>query len=297
MAFNNPAESSRNSEDCNVECVEDWDVPEYHADPYNCSSFYRCSNGVPYLYPCPADLIFNPNLNICDFPESYACEVQCFDNGEETTTTSNSPTEPSTTTELPTTTEPPTTTESSATTEPPTTTELPTTITLPPTSSTENPKNSSLCSVGCRVKKKYQTHANPYDCDSYYSCRNGFPQLVVCQRKWTYNSTVGDCTYKNDDHECTPKADDEECTPEPKCCDPPTCVEPSDVEEYYIDPSDCGSFYGCINRVAVKHSCPMNLIFNPNVNRCEYPNYGDDDRNYYRCEISCFLCHLDTNKL
>lgn len=44
----------------------DGTLPVYipHED---CTKFYECSNGVPYLFNCPENLFFNPNLNVCDY--------------------------------------------------------------------------------------------------------------------------------------------------------------------------------------------------------------------------------------
>ncbi|XP_037572817.1 peritrophin-1 [Dermacentor silvarum] len=42
-------------------------------NPYNCSTFYLCSQGVPELIECPRALHFNRKLNVCDFPWRAAC--------------------------------------------------------------------------------------------------------------------------------------------------------------------------------------------------------------------------------
>jgi hypothetical protein len=31
--------------------------------------FCQCSNGTPYEMPCPAGLHFNPEMNVCDYPQ------------------------------------------------------------------------------------------------------------------------------------------------------------------------------------------------------------------------------------
>lgn len=43
---------------------------EYFANPRERDSFCQCSNGVPIYQPCPTGLAFNPNLNVCDWPEN-----------------------------------------------------------------------------------------------------------------------------------------------------------------------------------------------------------------------------------
>uniref|UniRef100_A0A1B0CBD9 Chitin-binding type-2 domain-containing protein n=2 Tax=Lutzomyia longipalpis TaxID=7200 RepID=A0A1B0CBD9_LUTLO len=45
----------------------------YLVNPTSCTSFYQCSNGVPYLQPCPSDLYYNPKLQVCDWKENVQC--------------------------------------------------------------------------------------------------------------------------------------------------------------------------------------------------------------------------------
>jgi cytolysin (calcineurin-like family phosphatase) len=44
----------------------------YHPNVRDAGSFYQCSNGVPYLHNCPSGLVFNPKLNVCDWPENVS---------------------------------------------------------------------------------------------------------------------------------------------------------------------------------------------------------------------------------
>ncbi|CAH1370504.1 unnamed protein product, partial [Tenebrio molitor] len=39
----------------------------------DCTKFWQCSNGTPYLFDCPANLHFNPKLNVCDWPDQAGC--------------------------------------------------------------------------------------------------------------------------------------------------------------------------------------------------------------------------------
>ena len=41
-------------------------------------SFYQVANGVPVLQPCPAGLVFNPLLNVCDWPRDID-QAQVYD--------------------------------------------------------------------------------------------------------------------------------------------------------------------------------------------------------------------------
>ncbi|XP_049825874.1 zonadhesin [Aethina tumida] len=39
----------------------------------DCTKFCECSNGTPYEFDCPSNLHFNPDLNVCDYPERAGC--------------------------------------------------------------------------------------------------------------------------------------------------------------------------------------------------------------------------------
>jgi len=90
----------------------------------NCSLFYQCSNGEPILQYCPTGYYFNPNLDICDFPQNVPeCQGGTRPPPGPTTSTPNATTSfPTTTTEIPT---------STTTTDQPTTTDIPTTTPSP----------------------------------------------------------------------------------------------------------------------------------------------------------------------
>jgi len=39
----------------------------------DCTSFYKCSNGYRTLHNCPSNLLFNPAISVCDWPENVQC--------------------------------------------------------------------------------------------------------------------------------------------------------------------------------------------------------------------------------
>ncbi|KAG5333631.1 PE1 protein, partial [Acromyrmex heyeri] len=41
----------------------------------DCNLYYVCENGVGILKKCSPNLVFNPILKVCDFPENYVCKV------------------------------------------------------------------------------------------------------------------------------------------------------------------------------------------------------------------------------
>lgn len=40
------------------------------ANPADCTTFYMCSNGTPYLFNCPSGLVFNLQLQNCDYRQN-----------------------------------------------------------------------------------------------------------------------------------------------------------------------------------------------------------------------------------
>jgi len=46
---------------------------ELYANPRNCRKYYKCQNGSPSLQSCPANLIFDSNLRICNWPTASTC--------------------------------------------------------------------------------------------------------------------------------------------------------------------------------------------------------------------------------
>ncbi|XP_018337851.1 PREDICTED: uncharacterized protein LOC108745930 [Trachymyrmex septentrionalis] len=41
----------------------------------DCNLYYVCENGVSILKKCSPNLVFNPILKVCDFPENYVCKI------------------------------------------------------------------------------------------------------------------------------------------------------------------------------------------------------------------------------
>ena len=60
------------TDDGDIDCSDG--TRQYFPDPESCNHFYLCSNGTPYRQVCPPGLVFNPNINVCDTPDSYPCE-------------------------------------------------------------------------------------------------------------------------------------------------------------------------------------------------------------------------------
>merc|ERR1712212_768014 len=108
------------------------------ADPEGCQCYYSCSsNGAANHACCSNGLVFNPNVNMCDWPFNYQCS------NEQTTTEAAT-----TTTQAPT-----------------TTTEAATTTTQPPTTTTEAASGEFTCEG-----KTDGNYPDPEDCTIFHQC-------------------------------------------------------------------------------------------------------------------------------
>lgn len=45
----------------------------FFPDPDDCHSYYECSNGEPIHMSCPDGLVWNPELDVCDFNNPHLC--------------------------------------------------------------------------------------------------------------------------------------------------------------------------------------------------------------------------------
>lgn len=50
-------------------CSEEDGHISYHIDKADCTKYYMCEGERKHHMPCPAQLVFNDNENVCDWPE------------------------------------------------------------------------------------------------------------------------------------------------------------------------------------------------------------------------------------
>ncbi|XP_026332963.1 chitotriosidase-1-like [Hyposmocoma kahamanoa] len=53
-----------------VTCEEEDGHISYHKDKADCTMYYMCEGERKHHMPCPSNLVFNPNENVCDWPEN-----------------------------------------------------------------------------------------------------------------------------------------------------------------------------------------------------------------------------------
>jgi len=164
LTFGSPVSQAPRAPVC--EGLEHYFIP-HESD---CASFYVCYLGVLTRGRCPGALLWDADLDVCNYPEAVKCNGQGVTSPPATTTT--------TTTRQPPPTQGPTTV---APEEPKPTTAAPTTQSPPATTTTKRtttsgpspPEGDFPCPA---VEFTYVAH--PSDCGRFYLCLDGDFQAV-----------------------------------------------------------------------------------------------------------------------
>lgn len=53
-----------------LQCEEEDGHISYHKDKKDCTMYYMCEGKRKHHMPCPQNLVFNINENVCDWPEN-----------------------------------------------------------------------------------------------------------------------------------------------------------------------------------------------------------------------------------
>jgi hypothetical protein len=162
----------------NTECVK------FFPHPKDCHWFFQCSNGNAYCMKCPADLHWNTELNICDYPYNAGCKE---DNSTLTSTTDGAG--PETTTTVVTTGPTDSDTTSSDIIDPTTSTTVTSEVVCPDGPIPECPFPDGNDSV-------YYPHPN--DCHWFFQCSNGEAYCKVCPADLHWNTVLNVCDWPHD---------------------------------------------------------------------------------------------------
>nr|AFD28281.1 chitin-binding protein [Holotrichia oblita] len=207
-------------------------------DAENCAIFYKCDNGVPVIQDCPDGLLFNANLDVCDWPENVNCD-RTIDGGEDSTEVGsnedNNGSDPDPLFECP---------ESEA-------------LYIP----------------------------DKTDCTKYYVCVYGKPVEFTCPAGLHYDGILWTCNYP-DQVTCGVYApqenggsDEEVETPAPGAGAIGSCPAVNGLVDVLLpDAENCAIFYKCDNGVPVVQDCPDGLLFNADLDICDWPENVNCDR-------------------
>nr|XP_032834889.1 chondroitin proteoglycan 2-like isoform X3 [Petromyzon marinus] len=184
-----------------------------YADPSDSHSFYHCSNFLTYHKQCPANLVFNPAISVCDWPGAGAGQVAAA-----TTQGHNIP--------------------------------------------VVNP-------VFCQSKAD-GLYADPSDSHSFYHCSNSQTYHKQCPSNLVFNPAISVCDWPGAGAGQVAAATTQ--SHNLPVVNPIFCQ--SKADGLYADPSDSHSFYHCSNSQTYHKQCPSNLVFNPAISVCDWPGEG-----------------------
>ncbi|EDV51493.1 uncharacterized protein Dere_GG15545 [Drosophila erecta] len=105
---------------------------------------------------------------------------------------------------------------------------------------------------------------NPADCAGYLQCINGKLVARKCSATQFFNPTLGQCEVDTQ-NVCIPKTCDSDCC---------------DVSNNSIWPveKNCSAFYQCVDGKKFEQRCSNNLLYNSQIEQCDYPwNVDCDD--------------------
>ena len=165
LANAQPLQEHKACENCTEELC-------FEPHPYNCNQYYMCNNENVYVMNCPANLQFNPLINVCDYPES----VECIN--------TPMPTEGTTTTPKPQT----------------NVTEEAETTTIEDVETINKMKGEPKCHEsedGMAV-----ILPNPHDCTKFYICVGTVPVEKTCKPGLFFNPELSVCDWPENVPQC-----------------------------------------------------------------------------------------------
>lgn len=179
------------------------EVPEgsHFPDPTDCAKYWTCTNDGPVLNECPDGLLFNFELEACDFDYNVDCDLvstpDYSTNGDGDLTTDWITNESTTTA----TTASDWTTDRTTTTTPEWSTEKTTTTMTPEWSVASTTEGNELTTQegeapDCQDVPEGTHFPDPYDCARYWTCTNDGPILNICPDGLYFNITLEACDFE-----------------------------------------------------------------------------------------------------
>ncbi|KAL4717053.1 hypothetical protein ACJJTC_016940 [Scirpophaga incertulas] len=244
----------------------------------NCNQFYICNEGTPVALRCPGNLLFNPQTDQCDWPENVNCgdrEIPNTDSGEGDSNGQDN-------------------------------------------GSGENQNGTCNCDPGqapsvCSAEGSDSVLVAHENCNNYYICSNGKPLAQSCPGNLLYNPHKEICDWPEnvncgdrdipdgnssgeDNSENGGNGNGETGQPESSesngssesnensgsgndnpALAPEICAAEGS-ENILVAHENCNQFYICNEGTPVALRCPGNLLFNPQTDKCDWPenvNCGD----------------------
>ncbi|XP_017059505.1 chondroitin proteoglycan 2 [Drosophila ficusphila] len=241
-----------NCKSSRTDCV-DKPTGTYVELPGICVSFLQCNDRCAEEFTCPSGLYFNKNTNDCD----YWWVVDC-------------------------------------------------TPTADASDEVVGPSGTTCSSQGvCRGQKDGAMLKDP-DSNGYFVCQCQCPIAMPCSEELTFNQTAQVCDWKrnasNSDNDGEGAASSrvvcpdglvynataDQCdwpvnyVPEVPCNSTSSVCQNQPEGELFAVEGKCNMFYKCNFNCAVEQYCPDNLVYDPDIEECTYPQFYDCPWEYTR---------------
>ncbi|KAG6441555.1 hypothetical protein O3G_MSEX001893 [Manduca sexta] len=219
-----------------------------------CDKFYKCSHGKPVALVCPSNLLYNPELGYCDWPNAVDCGNRVVPGqGDQHGNGS---------------------VESDEDKE------------VFDNSGHEDPSQAhAICarpgSDGALIAHEH--------CTKFYKCFQSHPVEMKCPPSLNYNYKIKQCDWpQNVDcgNRVIPNEEDDSgsgngpgdagdnnnsscnCNPSEA---PEICAK-NDSEGVLVAHEKCNKFYKCSHGLPTSQNCPPNLLYNAHLKACDWPH-------------------------
>jgi hypothetical protein len=188
--------------------------------PYACDVFFQCSNVGAMVFVCPLGTVFNPDMNVCDWPQNTNCENRDFKNSQ-------------------------------------------------PASRQYPPCYSNTCHASFWMVCNCPSYPGcPCMCSSLVAPFVNLPQETTLAPSTTSpfigSTQISEATVKNDEIELDSKNRTDMMTIH-RCPFPDNPFQPT-----HLPHQQCNLFYKCFMGVEIEFRCPIGLVWNIGLDRCDY---------------------------
>lgn len=208
----------------------------------NCHQFYQCVDGSPVVHICPADLLFNTELNICDWPLNVDCDGRIIPEDRPETGGSDEEEKPG----------------------------------------GHGHSDPSLAPEICAAEDSEGVLVAHENCNEFYVCEGRRPVAIQCPDNLFYNPENEQCDWPRNvecGERVIPapakddiQAENQVIVVQPILIpsDAMTACAQDDSEGVLVAHENCNRFYKCSGGKPVALDCPASLVYNINAQYCDW---------------------------
>lgn len=205
----------------------------------NCNQFYKCHDGRPVALTCPANLLYNPDKDYCDWPTHVECGNRVISEHESDENSIENENESSN-----------------------------------GHGSGNNHSNPNDAPAICAAENSDGLLIAHENCNQYYKCFAGKPIVLFCQLNllynpskeycdWAHNVDCGNRVLPGHENNNSGEGSDNSNVVTKLCSNSP--------EGDIIPHENCSQFYKCYSGKSYPMDCPPGLYFNPTNKVCDWP--------------------------